>query len=163
MSGDKELSIDKLDDFIQNLESYISNEGVVDVKSNPDIEKTINLTGFELKSLTGEECCEKAFCLQGYCNFLQKIYNRHLVRTKWCEELINYAVAKQADNFDKYTKWEVKVNSVIREDDFVQKVWRVKRVAEGRASLLFDTVRDIRRQADTLLELSRRKKNESYR
>ena len=163
MSGDKELSIEKLDEFIQDLENYISSEGVINVQPNPDVEKIINLTGFELKSLTSEECCEKAFCLQGYCNFLQKIHNKSLARTKWCEEFINYAVAKQANNFDKYTKWEVKVNSVIREDDFVQKVWRVKRVAEGRVTLLFDTVRDVRRQADTLLELSRRKNSESYR
>jgi len=163
MNGENELSIEKLDKFIQDLEDYVSSEGVISAKLNPEIENIINLTGFELKTLTGEECCEKAFCLQGYCNFLQKIYNTHLVRTRWCEEFINHAVAKQANNFDKYTKWEVKVNSVIREDDFIQKVWRTKRVAEGRSTLLSDTIRDIRRQADTLIELSRRKKNESYR
>jgi|TARA_R110000744_G_scaffold169258_1_gene287112 hypothetical protein len=163
MSGENELSIEQLDSFVQDLEGYISSEGVVTVKPNPEIEKTINLTGFELKSLTGEECCEKAFCLQGYCNFLQKIYNTHLVRAKWCEDFINHAVSKQADNFDKYTKWEVKVSSVIRGDDFIQKVWRVKRVAEGRVTLLSDSIRDIRRQADTLLELSRKRRNDSYR
>jgi len=163
MNGENELSIEKLDKFVQDLEDYVSSEGVISAKLNPEIETIINLTGFELKSLTGEECCEKAFCLQGYCNFLQKIYNTHLIRTRWCEEFINHAVAKQANNFDKYTKWEVKVSAVIREDDFIQKVWRTKRVAEGRATLLSDTIRDIRRQADTLIELSRRKRNESYR
>tara|TARA_R100001244_G_scaffold120565_3_gene90183 strand:- start:1690 stop:2181 length:492 start_codon:yes stop_codon:yes gene_type:complete len=163
MNGENELSIEQLDKFIQDLEDYVSSEGVISAKLNPEIENIINLTGFELKSLTGEECCEKAFCLQGYCNFLQKIYNTHLVRTRWCEEFINHAVAKQANNFDKYTKWEVKVAAVIRGDDFIQKVWRTKRVAEGRTTLLSDTIRDIRRQADTLLELSRRKKHESYR
>ena len=163
MNGEKELSIDKLDDFIQDLENYISGEGVLSVEPNSEVGGIINLKSSDLKSLTPEECCAKAFVLQGYCNFLQKIYNNHLARLKWCEEFINYIVASRADGFDKFTKWEVKINHVIREDDFAQKVWRVKRIAEGRTILLSDTVRDIRRQADTLIELSRRRRNESYR
>ena len=158
MNGEKELSIDKLDIFIQDLENYIKGEGVLNVKSNPEVEKILNLTGVELKSLTPEECCQKAFVVQGYCNFLQKIYNKHLARFKWCEEFINHIVAGRADGFDKFTKWEVKVNHVIREDDFAQNIWRVKRVAEGKVTLLSDTIRDIRKQADTLIELSRRRR-----
>ena len=158
MNGEKELSIDKLDIFIEDLENYIKGEGVLNVKSNPEVEKVLNLTGVELKSLTPEECCQKAFVVQGYCNFLQKVYNKHLARFKWCEEFINHIVAGRADGFDKFTKWEVKVNHVIREDDFAQNIWRVKRVAEGKVTLLSDTIRDIRKQADTLIELSRRRR-----
>ena len=158
MNGEKELSIDKLDIFIQDLENYIKGEGVLNVKSNPEVEKILNLTGVELKSLTPEECCQKAFVVQGYCNFLQKIYNKHLARFKWCEEFINHIVAGRADGFDKFTKWEVKLNHFITEDDFAQNIWRVKRVAEGKVTLLSDTIRDIRKQADTLIELSRRRR-----
>ena len=158
MNGEKELSIDKLDSFIQNLEDYVKGEGVLNVRSNPEVEQIINLSGLELKSLTPEECCQKAFVLQGYCSFLQKIYNKHLVRFKWCEEFINHMVAGRANGFDKFTKWEVKVSHVIRDDDFAQNVWRVKRVAEGKVTLLSDTIRDIRKQADTLIELSRRRR-----
>ena len=158
MNGEKELSIDKLDSFIQNLENYIKGEGVLNVKSNSEVDDIINLDSHSLKSLTPEECCQKAFVLQGYCSFLQKIYNKHLARFKWCEEFINHIVAGRANEFDKFTKWEVKVNHVIREDDFAQNVWRVKRVAEGKVTLLSDTIRDIRRQADTLIELSRRRR-----
>ena len=158
MNGKKELSIDKLDSFIQNLENYIKGEGVLNVKSNSEVDDIINLDSHSLKSLTPEECCQKAFVLQGYCSFLQKIYNKHLARFKWCEEFINHMVAGRADGFDKFTKWEVKVNHVIKEDDFAQNVWRVKRVAEGKVTLLSDTIRDIRKQADTLIELSRRRR-----
>jgi hypothetical protein len=158
MNGKKELSIDKLDSFIQDLENYIKGEGVLNVKSNSEVDDIINLDSHSLKSLTPEECCQKAFVLQGYCSFLQKIYNKHLARFKWCEEFINHMVAGRADGFDKFTKWEVKVNHVIKEDDFAQNVWRVKRVAEGKVTLLSDTIRDIRRQADTLIELSRRRR-----
>ena len=157
MNGEKELSIDKLDDFIQDLENYISGEGVLSVEPNSEVGGIINLKSSDLKSLTPEECCAKAFVLQGYCNFLQKIYNNHLARLKWCEEFINHIVAGRSDGFDKFTKWEVKISHVIREDDFAQKVWRVKRIVEGKVTMSSDTIRDLRKQADTLIELSRKK------
>ena len=155
MSGENPLSIDRLEEFVGRLDAYMSD--VVHVEPNSEVEKILSLTAFELKSLTSEECCEKAYAIYNYCNFLQKKHNKEVAKSKWCEEFINYAVSKVSNQFDKYTKWEVKVNSVIREDDFVQKVWRVKRVIDGNVTSSSDIIRDIRKQADTLLELSRRK------
>jgi len=155
MNGENLLSIDKLEQFIQTLDSHMSE--VISVEPNNDVKKILELTSFELKSLTSEECCEKAYALYGYCNFLQKKHNKELAKSKWCQDFINHAVASRANNFDKYTKWEVKVNHVVREDDFVQKVWRVQRVVDGVVTSYSDTIRDIRKQADTLVELSRRK------
>ena len=155
MSGENPLSIDRLEEFVGKLDAYMSD--IVHVEPNSEVEKILSLTAFELKSLTSEECCEKAYAIYNYCNFLQKKHNKEVAKSKWCEEFINYAVSKVSNQFDKYTKWEVKVNSVIREDDFVQKVWRVKRVIDGNVTSSSDIIRDIRKQADTLLELSRRK------
>ena len=155
MNGENQLSIDRLEEFVGKLDAYMSD--VVYVEPNSEVEKILSLTAFELKSLTSEECCEKAYAIYNYCNFIQKKHNKEVAKSKWCEEFINYAVSKVSNQFDKYTKWEVKVNSVIREDDFVQKVWRVKRVIDGNVTSSSDIIRDIRKQADTLLELSRRK------
>ena len=66
MTGDNLLSIDKLEEFMNTLDSYASN--IPSVEPNPDVEKLINLSSFELKSFTSEECCEKAYVLYGYCN-----------------------------------------------------------------------------------------------
>ena len=155
MNGENQLSIDRLEEFVGKLDAYMSD--IAHVEPNSEVEKILSLTAFELKSLTSEECCEKAYAIYNYCNFLQKKHNKEVGKSKWCEEFINYAVSKVSNQFDKYTKWEVKVNSVIREDDFVQKVWRVKRVIDGNVTSSSDIIRDIRKQADTLLELSRRK------
>ena len=155
MNGENQLSIDRLEEFVGKLDAYMSD--IVHVEPNSEVEKILSLTAFELKSLTSEECCEKAYAIYNYCNFLQKKHNKEVAKSKWCEEFINYAVSKVSNQFDKYTKWEVKVNAVIREDDFVQKVWRVKRVIDGNVISSSDIIRDIRKQADTLLELSRRK------
>ena len=155
MSGEQVLSIDKLEEFMDTLESY--NSGIPRIEPNPEIQQLINLSSFELKSLTAEECCEKAYVLYGYCNYLQKELNKDSAKAAWCDEFISHTVACRSDNFDKYTKWEVKIHAVIRDDDFVQKVWRVKRVIDGLVITSANTIRDIRKQVDTLIELSRRK------
>tara|TARA_A100001515_G_scaffold135473_1_gene126456 strand:+ start:865 stop:1344 length:480 start_codon:yes stop_codon:yes gene_type:complete len=155
MNGENQLSIDKLEEFIQNIDNYMSD--VISVEPNPEVEKILNLSSFELKSLTSEECCEKAYAIFNYCNFLQKKHNKELARLKWCNEFISHVVASKSHHFDKFTKWEVKVNCVIREDELTQKVWRVKRIVEGNVTASTDIIRDVRRQADTLLELSRKK------
>jgi len=144
MNGENQLSIDRLEEFVGKLDAYMSD--IVHVEPNSEVEKILSLTAFELKSLTSEECCEKAYAIYNYCNFLQKKHNKEVAKSKWCEEFINYAVSKVSNQFDKYTKWEVKVNSVIREDDFVQKVWRVKRVIDGNVTSSSDIIRDIRKQ-----------------
>ena len=155
MNGENQLSIDKLEEFIQNIDNYMSD--VISVEPNKEVEKILNLSSFELKSLTSEECCEKAYAIFNYCNFLQKKHNKELARLKWCDEFISHIVASKSHHFDKFTKWEVKVNCVIREDEFTQKVWRVKLIVEGNVTASTDIIRDVRRQADTLLELSRKK------
>ena len=55
MSGKEELSIEKLESFIKDLEEYTKFEGVAIIEHNPEVESIINLSSFELKSLTSEE------------------------------------------------------------------------------------------------------------
>ena len=97
MSGDNPLSIDRLEEFVSRLDAYMSD--VVYVEPNSEVERILSLTGFELKSLTSEECCEKAYAIYNYCNFLQKKHNKEVAKAKWCEEFINYAVSKVSNQF----------------------------------------------------------------
>ena len=66
-------------------------------------------------------------------------------------------VAKQADSFSKYMKWEQKYYTVVEQDEFARKIFDAKLVSESRVIWLTDKIRDIRKMADTLMELSKRK------
>ena len=54
-------------------------------------------------------------------------------------------------------KWEQKYFSIIDNDEFAKKLFEVKLAAESRVMWLDNKIKDLRRMADTLLELSRRK------
>ena len=54
-------------------------------------------------------------------------------------------------------KWEQKYFSIIDNDEFAKKLFEVKLAAESRVMWLDNKIKDLRRMADALLELSRRK------
>ena len=157
MSGENKSSKDRLDDFLWSVDNYIKAEGVHTVNVNPEVELILNLTSVELDTLTSEECCEKAYCLYGYCNYVQSVFNKHRAKLSWCEQQLNKIVAEQAAQFDKYMKWEQKYYSVIKNDDFAQKLLDSKLACESRVILLEDKIRYMRKMSDVLLELSKRK------
>ena len=157
MSGHNKSSVDELDSFVKSIDSYIIGEDVQRIQINPEVEAVLNLTGVELKALSSEDCCEKAYCLYAYCSYIQSVFNRHQVKLYWCDSQINRMVAKQAGSFSKYMKWEQKYYTVVEQDEFVKKIFEAKLVSEARVIWLTDKIRDMRKMADTLMELSKRK------
>ena len=151
-NGNNQYSID---DFIDAIENYINGEGVISCRVNPEAEAAINLTSEEIKTLGSDECLRHAYVLYQYCNYVQGIFNKHLTKLKWAEEHLSKIVSSQAAQFDKYMKWEQKRHSVIQNDDFARKLWDLKMSAEGKVTWLTDKIRDMRRQADVLVELSK--------
>ena len=101
MNGKQKFSTDELDSFVKSIDSYIIGVDVQRIQINPEVEAVLNLTGIELKTLSSEDCCEKAYCLYAYCNYVQSVFNRHQVKLYWCDSQINRMVAKQADSFSK--------------------------------------------------------------
>ena len=49
MNGDNLLSIDRLEEFMSNIDNYMSD--IVHVEPNPEVERILSLTGFELKKI----------------------------------------------------------------------------------------------------------------
>jgi hypothetical protein len=54
-------------------------------------------------------------------------------------------------------KWEQKYFTIIQQDEFAKKIFDAKVVSEARVIWLTDKIRDMRKMADTLMELSKRK------
>ena len=157
MNGKQRSAIDELDDFIKSIDSYIIGEDVQRIQINPEVESTLNLTGVEITSLTSEDCCEKAYCIYAYCSYVQSVFNRHQAKLYWCDSQLNKIVAKQAESYSKYMKWEQKYFTIIEQDEFAKKIFDAKMVSEARVIWLTDKIRDMRKMADTLMELSKRK------
>ena len=154
-SGNNQYSIDE---FIDAIENYINFQSVISCRVNPEAEEAINLSAARIKQLNHEECLRHAYVLYQYCNYVQGVFNKHSIKLKWAEHQLGKIVSSQADQFSKYMKWEQKIHAVVQNDDFAQKLWDLKLVAEGRVVWLTDKIRDMRQQADVLVEVSQKKR-----
>ena len=154
-NGNNQYSIDS---FIDAIENYVNGEGVISCKVNPEAEEAINLTSEKIQALSSDECLRHAYVLYQYCNYVQGIFNKHLTKLKWAEEHLGKIVSLQAAQFDKYMKWEQKRHTVIQSDGFAKTLWELKLSAEGKVTWLSDKIKDMRRQADVLFELSKGKR-----
>ena len=153
---DQYYNYEPIEELITKRDNYLLSEGVVVNEKNEEAEETLKLGYEKILLLSPKECLAKAYVLFSYCNHLQLIYNKHKIRLDWCDDVLNRTVSRQADQFDKYTKWEQKYHLVIAQDAFAEKVWNVRRLANSRVVWFDNLIRDTRRMADTLLELGKK-------
>ena len=74
---------------------------------------------------------------------------------KWCKDTIKRIVAKNSDQYDKYTKYEQKVELIIMSDDFATKVDKTRRFAEYKVFMIKEKLEDLRSYSDRLERLGR--------
>lgn len=149
---------ESLEKFLATTEKYISSEGIVDKKVNPEVELVLSLKADQISNLTAEQCAEVAYLLYAYCSHIQKVYNKNLAKLEWCNNALWRILAKEIDQYGtKYTKYEQKYQQAIAGNDFARKVNEIKLHVEARVLWLTDKTRDIRKMADSLMELSKRK------
>ena len=73
---------ESLEKFLATTEKYISSEGIVDKKVNPEVELVLSLKADQISNLTAEQCAEVAYLLYAYCSHIQKVYNKNLAKRK---------------------------------------------------------------------------------
>ena len=161
MTGnDQYLSADeKFKRFIKATDDYIENAGLDLIKYSKDAENILNLTQDELKSLSSEECGEKAYCVFAYANYVQTEYNKNLEKLNWSNDALWKILSSEMKQYgDRYTKWEEKYHQALKGNDFASRIHIIKTHAKARVDRLSDKVKDIRKMGDVLLELQRSKK-----
>ena len=157
MSGQKELTAsDRLKKFEESVYRYIE-EGYLNLISI-NVEacaEACNLTPDQLRDITNDEAMIHSYSLYSYAHHLQDEYGRNLIKLNFAEDNIRKIVASQVDQFGKYTKHEIKVEQIIKENKFAEKLDLIRRHAQARLDALDGKVRDVRRMAEILMNNAR--------
>jgi len=147
-----------LEQFIETTEKYITSEGIIDSKVNPEVEHILSLEAAQIAELTSEQCVEAAYLLYAYCQHVQSVHNKNMAKLEWCDNALWKILSKEIDQYGtQYTKYEQKYQQAIQGNDFAKKVNEIKIHVEARTLWLTDKTRDLRKMADSLMELSKRK------
>ncbi|MAS57842.1 MAG: hypothetical protein CMA37_04465 [Euryarchaeota archaeon] len=157
MSGEVQLKAsDRLADHIKSIDEYIAMSNVSYSAFNVEYVVAANLTTDDLSKMTTQEMFDAAYILYGYSTYIQDEINKNKVALSWCEDQIEKLVAANLQNFDQYTKHDVKRQIIIRENSFAASVDGMRAVAEGRLQSLEGKTYELKRQGDILLERAKR-------
>jgi hypothetical protein len=157
MSGENQLKAsDRLADHIKSIEEYINLTNVSYATFNVEYIVASNLTKEDMGKMTTQEMFDTAYLLYGYSTYIQDEINKNKVALNWCEDQIEKLVAANLNNFDQYTKHDVKRQIIIKENSYAASVDSMRSVAEARLQCLEGKVYELKRQEDILLERGKR-------
>ncbi len=163
MSQD-EQGCDYVSGFFKKIDGWI-NDNKLDLKrvKHEECEEILNYSIEELEQENPLDLLKKGYVLHGYADYLAAAYNREKMIYEYADNSINYILSSVFNNYgDQYTKWEVKYNSAVKENPLALKLLQLKNNARARLSLLENKSEHIKKMADLMIELSRRKKNDYY-
>tara|TARA_Y100000356_G_C11246082_1_gene284059 strand:+ start:344 stop:826 length:483 start_codon:yes stop_codon:yes gene_type:complete len=143
--------------FKNSIDEYIELKGIKQVSFTDDFDVALNLDLDVMDKLTQQECFDYAYTLYQYAGYIQDEISQQQVVVDWCNSRLNYIIATNEDCFPQYTKHEMKIPILIKENSFASKVDQWRLVAESRLKRLDGKDAITRRKADCLMEKGKRK------
>ena len=157
MSGETQLKAsERLAEHIKGIDEYIAMSNVSYSSFNVEYIVASNLTTEDMSTMTSQEMFDSAYLLYGYSTYIQDEINKNKVALSWCNDQIEKLVAANLNNFDQYTKHDVKRQIIIRENSYAASVDQMRLVAESRLQSLEGKTYELKRQGDILLERAKR-------
>ncbi len=150
---------ERLKDFLDGIDRYISGKNITPSKFNPEfaIAETLSLENIE--KLTQDDCFGHAYQLMQYVDHVgtERAQCENVIR--WCENSLQSIISEAITGgaWDTYAKHETKVATILRNDDLAKKINEWKLTAQGRLENIKSREYNIRRKADILFEKGKRK------
>lgn len=157
--GDQQSSdtLKQLDDIEKILEEY-ENALIGPTHTNAEYEKYMQLSKQELDTLSEEECMHGSYSISQQIIYIQRQVNKHSARIKWCAAVTNSIAAKHWDDYDKYLKAEIRIQLICKQNDFLQKVDKIRNLAEQRLERFNNITMGMKYMSDILLEMGKTKR-----
>ena len=150
---------DRLKQFLDGIDSYITAKNVVVTKFNPEFALAETLTLEQMEKLTQDECFNFAYQLYQFADHVsnERAHCENVVR--WCKNSLQSIISEALNSgvWDQYAKHDTKVATILRNDELANKINEWKMTAEGRLENVKSREYNVRRKADILIEKGKRK------
>ena len=157
MNGENNCgAAERLAAHLEQVENYVDLSNVRFAEFNEEFLESSNMSKSRIGKLTQQELFDNAYVLYGYSSYIQDEINKNKIALNWCDDQIEKLVVDNLQNFDQYTKHEVKKQSIISENSDASKVDQMRSIAEARLQSLEGKVYELKRKGDILLEKGKR-------
>ena len=110
----------------------------------------------QIRALTKDELFENSYILYSYASYIQDEMNMQKIALNWCNDKLDKMVAKNINEFNPYTKHDMRRQLIVMNDEFAKAVDYYREIAETRIQSLEGKVYEIKRKADILMEKGKR-------
>ena len=148
---------EQFEGFKKAVDDYIELKGIQQISFSEDFKIALSLDLDTIDRLTQQECFDYAYTLYQYAGYVQDECSQQQVVVDWCNSRLNYVIATNEDCFPQYTKHEMKIPILIKENSFASKIESWRLIAESRLKRLEGKEVLIKRKADCLMEKGKRR------
>ena len=150
---------DRLKHFLDGKESYVTAKNVVPTKFNPEFALAETLSLEDLEKLTQDDCFNYAYQLYQFADHVasERAHAENVIR--WCNATLQSIISTELNNgvWDQYAKHDIKVATILRNDELARRINDWKMTAEGRLENIKNREYNVRRKADILIEKGKRR------
>ena len=150
---------DRLKHFLDGIETYITAKNVVPTKFNPEFALAETLSLDDLEKLTQDDCFNFAYQLYQFADHVssERAHAENVIRR--CNVTLQSIISTEINNgvWDQYAKHDIKVATILRNDELARRINDWKMTAEGRLENIKNREYNVRRKADILIEKGKRR------
>ena len=150
---------DRLKNFLEGIDSYITAKNVVPTVFKPDFAIAETLSLEDMERLNQDDCFNYAYQLYQFADHVskEKAHCENVIRR--CNNSLNSIISVELNNgvWDQYAKHDIKVATILRNDDLANKINEWRMTAEARLENIKSREYNVRRKADILIEKGKRK------
>jgi hypothetical protein len=122
-----------------------------------ETEAILELTHPQLEKLGAVECAEYAYQLAQYSYYIQRVYNKESASLKWLKDKLDYFVASKWENYDSFTKYEIRGRLIARDNAVVTRLLKLISYTEQKIERLSFLGTTISKMSDKLENLQKAK------
>lgn len=110
-----------------------------------------------IEKLSHEDCAQVAYRLAQLAFYIQRCLNRENARITWAETNLNKTISKECNQFDKFTKHEMKVELIKQQNSYANSLGKIIDYARQRVDRLTFLAASVKNLSDIMIANQRSK------
>jgi len=154
------VEIDSKLEEAQTILDAFENQHILKIQyDGAEIQTIMSLDLKQLELLSVETCANYSYILSQYALYIQKVYNNESSKLKWINNKILDLVCDKLNDYDQYTKYEIKLRLIAKENEIVARLLKLQNLTEQKLDRINFIASNINILADKMVEIKRAKTN----
>ena len=147
----------KVDQLLDEYEKSVGLCALSSPGTEQELQEYLSMDRKSMEALQSINCAEIGYRLSQFSFHIQRTYNREKARVIWAKQQVTEVIAKSLGDYDKFTKYDIKVALIMKENHYADSLQKIATYAEQRAQRLEFLATSIKNIADAMRNMQQAK------